>query len=181
MAMGALDLVHLLREQTAIGGVAKACAHSIDIGAHLVRGRMEKETGNILGLPPALAAVVAVVADGLIIAFIVRALQSDYVDAVPFVVLVTACLVNALNLTLILLRRKLQRQIFRALGLIAIVGSVALLLALGLVGVLGLALIGGGGNASGAQMELMALVAVIAAIIVLNIVLIQRASMAGPT
>ena len=33
MPMGALDLVHLLREQTAIGGVAKACAH-IDIGAH---------------------------------------------------------------------------------------------------------------------------------------------------
>jgi hypothetical protein len=140
---------------------------------------MGKEAGKTMGLPTAVTATVAVVADGLIIAFIVRALLLwQHVDPVPFDVLVTACLINALNITLILLRRKLPRRVFRALGLIAIVGNVTLLGILSLVAVVKLAMIGGGGNAGGGypyvavELELMAFLAVIAAAIVLNIVLI---------
>lgn len=133
---------------------------------------MENKTGNILGLPPTQAAVVAVVAAGVIIACILHAVWSNHGDAVAFVVLVTACLVNGLNVTLILLRRKLQRQIFRRLGLFARVGSGALLVVLALVGAFGLVLLGGGGNAFGAQLQLMVLGAAIAAILVLNMALI---------
>jgi hypothetical protein len=142
---------------------------------------MEKENGNIFGLPPSQAVVVAVVADGVIIAFSLNELRSAPIEALPFVVFGTACLVSTLNLTLILLCQRLQRPLLRALGSIAAVGNVGLLLVLGLVGAFGLILLGGGGNAFGAQLQLMALGAAIAATLVLNMALIQRACVAGRT
>jgi hypothetical protein len=123
--------------------------------------------------------LIAIVADALFVLFTMHTLLSQYVDLVPFVVLIVGCLIAVLNIALISMRWRLPRPILRVLCAIALTGNMGLLVVLGLVGLLGLALIGGGGNASMAQIELVVYLVVIAAIIVPNMKLIEDSMARG--